>query len=27
LLYPCRSRTVGIPVEVPGFQSDHSQAG
>ncbi|MGY3366268.1 hypothetical protein ACVWZL_003393 [Bradyrhizobium sp. GM2.4] len=24
---PCRPRTVGIPVEIPGFQSDHSQAG
>ncbi|MGY4332902.1 hypothetical protein ACVWWG_007319 [Bradyrhizobium sp. LB7.2] len=27
LLGPCRPRTVGIPVEIPGFQSDHSQAG
>jgi hypothetical protein len=27
LLSPCRPRTVGIPVEIPGFQSDHSQAG
>ena len=27
LLRPCRPRTVGIPVEIPGFQSDHSQAG
>ncbi|MEY9285660.1 hypothetical protein ABIA03_006852 [Bradyrhizobium yuanmingense] len=24
---PCRPRTVGIPVEIPGFQSGHSQAG
>ncbi len=27
LLSPCRPRTVGLPVEIPGFQSDHSQAG
>jgi hypothetical protein len=27
LLGSCRPRTVGIPVEIPGFQSDHSQAG